>query len=351
MSEERLRQIFRQFPQNGMKLLLSEPANVRELLALAEAPLLSRIDFSGMKVEPTDFVTRDFRHVESDLVLSAPLRPGKGRRARQLLLYVLIEHQSEPDRLMPLRLLDYLVQLWKHQVRQWGQQHGGLASVRLSPILPVVFYTGTWAWESVGELPDLFEEGELFRAVTPLLTPLFVSLPGAPAAALEAGGPFGWLLRLVQQRRSSARTFEGLLRRAVGRLEAIADEERLRWLELLTYLHALVHHERQAGEREQMQRLIEASVQTDEHRQEVVMVRKTGADAYREEGAEQGRREEAVRSRQEMLVRLLRRRFKEVPAATEAVIQKTADVGQLEAWLEQMVTAKTLKEIGIGAKG
>src|SRR5947209_7587404 len=69
MNQERLRQIFRQFPQNGMKLLLSEPANVRELLTLADAPLLPRIDFGGMKVEPTDFVTRDFRHVEFEGLL------------------------------------------------------------------------------------------------------------------------------------------------------------------------------------------------------------------------------------------------------------------------------------------
>ncbi len=124
----------------------------------------------------------------------------------------------------------------------------------------------------------------------------------------------------------------------MGRLEAIADEERLRWLELLTYLHALVHHERQAEEREQMQRLIEASVRTDKHRQEVVVVRKTGRDAFREEFSQ----EEAVRSRQAMLVRLLRRRFKNVPAETEAVIQGTADVGQLEAWFDQAATAKTL---------
>lgn len=48
---------------------------------------------------------RDYRHVESDIVLSAPPRGGVGP-TRDLLVYVLIEHESVPDRMMPLRLLD-----------------------------------------------------------------------------------------------------------------------------------------------------------------------------------------------------------------------------------------------------
>ncbi|MBN2128129.1 MAG: Rpn family recombination-promoting nuclease/putative transposase [Sedimentisphaerales bacterium] len=61
----------------------------------------------------TTFVERDYRHVESDVVLLAPLRRRQGERtARVLLIYILIEHQSEPDRLMPLRSVDYVVQTY-----------------------------------------------------------------------------------------------------------------------------------------------------------------------------------------------------------------------------------------------
>jgi hypothetical protein len=67
----------------------------------------------------TTFVERDYRHVESDIVLVAPMRRRKGERtARRVLIYILVEHQSEPDRLMPLRSLDYLVQIFKYQVRE-----------------------------------------------------------------------------------------------------------------------------------------------------------------------------------------------------------------------------------------
>jgi hypothetical protein len=57
--------------------------------------------------------------VQPDVVLAAPLRRAKAKRLlRRLLIYLLIEHQSQPDRLMPLRSLDYLVRIDRYQVRE-----------------------------------------------------------------------------------------------------------------------------------------------------------------------------------------------------------------------------------------
>ena len=99
MAKSRLRQIVRQFPENGMKLLLENPANVRDLLNIATADTAKLIDFNGMNRVQTTFVARDYRHVESDVVLSAPRKSGKGARSRRkLLVYILIEHQSAPIR-------------------------------------------------------------------------------------------------------------------------------------------------------------------------------------------------------------------------------------------------------------
>ncbi len=185
MTRERTLEMVRQFPENGMKLLLQQPDNARELLTLAGAPLLDRLVFAEMVVDPTTYVSADFRHVSSDLVLRVPLRPMRGSRRRRFLsLTILIEHQSAPDRLMILRVLDYLVQIWKAQVRAWGKEHGSFASVQLQPILPVVFYTGLHRWERLGGLLDLMHDAEPFRSVTPEFQPRFVNLPETPAEQL-----------------------------------------------------------------------------------------------------------------------------------------------------------------------
>ena len=139
MVESRVLQIVRQFWENAIKLLLENPKNVGDLLALAGADVVKRIDLRRVELIRTTFVERDYRHVESDVVLVAPLRRRKGERtAKRLLIYILIEHQSEPDRLMPLRSVDYVVQIFKYQVREWSKTHGSSARIRLYPGEPIL---------------------------------------------------------------------------------------------------------------------------------------------------------------------------------------------------------------------
>ena len=131
---------------------------------------------------------------------------------------------------MPLRLADSQLQLFRYQVRQWSRTHPSPARVRLMPVLPVVFYTGLRRWPAVGTLADLIERGDEFRAVTPIVEqPLFLNLPDLDAATLQRdGGFFGWVLRLVQQRKSRAGEFLELLERVGAHLQAMPPAERQR---------------------------------------------------------------------------------------------------------------------------
>ena len=317
----RIRELVRQFKENGMKMMLEHPANVRDLLGLLRVPWFDEIDFSHIEHIKTTFIRRDYRHLESDVVLTAPLA-GPGRSRKNLLIYVLIEHQSEPDRLMPLRSVDYVVQIYKYQVREWSKTHRSLARIRLYPVLPVVFYTGTQRWDSVGRLLDLVERGEAFEAITPAMDPLFINLPAIPPEILEEqGGSFGWVLRLIQQRKSRPREFRRLLNGVVQHLETMPKAERRRWLELLSYIMALVYHVREPSEWPSLQETIEASVQTDEHRQEIFEMRRTIADELKEEGAKEG----ALKKSQQTLRRQLKRRFGDLPDELSSAIRATND--------------------------
>ena len=77
--QTRVRELVRQFKENGTKMLLEHPANVRDLLSLVHAPWLDEIDFRRMQQIKTTFIRRDYRHLESDIVLTAPLAgPRRG---------------------------------------------------------------------------------------------------------------------------------------------------------------------------------------------------------------------------------------------------------------------------------
>ncbi len=353
MPEERAREIIRQFPENGLKQVLTRSANTRDLLNLARTTLLPRLDFRGLQVDPTTYVTAEYRHVSSDLVLTLPLLPSEpGKRKRRLFLSILIELQMQPDRLMLLRVLEYLVQIWKHQVKQHGQKHGSLASVKLQPVLPLVLHTGLYSWERLGTLLDLMDEAEAFRDVTPAFQPLFLSLPNLPEADLEShGGYFGQVLALLQARKDSRTAFAQRLDRTVSRVEELTGPERLRRLELLDYIEALVYHARQPSEHALHRQRINAALRHDEDRLEVEMVRRMMPEIHREEGREEGRREGrlegALAADKRTLLEQLRLRFHSVPREVEQAVQATKDADQVTEWLRRFATATDLDSIGI----
>ena len=282
----RTRELIRQFKENGAKMLLEHPANVRDMLSLMHTPWLDEIDFRHMEQIKTTFIRRDYRHLESDIVLTAPLVGPRKSSPKKLLIYVLIEHQSEPDRLMPLRLADSQLQIFRYQVRQWSKTQRSPARLRLMPVLPVVFYTGRRRWPQLGTLADLIERGDEFRAVTPIVErPLFLNLPELDAETLEHdGGFFGWVLRLVQQRKSRAGEFQELVERVGAHLEAMPPAERQRWRELLYYLGAMICHDRPESEHAKLQEVLEQSMQNEELRQEVIEMGKSMADVLMERG-------------------------------------------------------------------
>lgn len=60
MADSLLIKLVRNFPENGPKLLLENPANVRDLLTLPHDPRVHAIDFTAMTVERTHFVQPDY---------------------------------------------------------------------------------------------------------------------------------------------------------------------------------------------------------------------------------------------------------------------------------------------------
>jgi hypothetical protein len=349
MPSKRIRRLVRNFPENGLKVMLEDPRNVSDLLTLLNAKIHSRIDFEQMRVSPNRFIHRDYRHVEADVVLQAPLIDAQGQPfAKPITIYILIEHQSEPDEFMLFRVLEYVVLVFKKQLQDWRRARGTAAEFRFQPVLPVVLYSGTRTWKGLGQMVDLVAQGELVSEVTPSLRPLFLNLGQVSATGLaRQGGAFGWLLRLIQQRKARTSVFQQSLEQAVAALEGMATQERQRWLEFLSYLYALVYHEREASEQASLLDRIETSVQSDPHRQEVFNMGKSIAETLIEQGQEKGRQEGAVRALQQALLRLLRKKFGKIPTGVTRRIEATQQVEQLEIWLDQFANARKLVEVGI----
>src|SRR5438067_6705921 len=111
-------EVIREFNDRGTLWLLEDPANLRDLLRIVEPEVAERLDFTRAKRVNRSFIPADLQKRESDLIFAVPWRDGEFKAAGQVWVYVLLEHQSRPDPLMPLRLLLCMVQLWESQRRE-----------------------------------------------------------------------------------------------------------------------------------------------------------------------------------------------------------------------------------------
>jgi len=87
------------------------------LRCMLPAALADSLDWRTLSAQPASFVDPDLADSHSDLLYA--VRPH-GSKGRALLLYLLFEHQSSPDRWMALRLASYTLQIQRRWLAGWG---------------------------------------------------------------------------------------------------------------------------------------------------------------------------------------------------------------------------------------
>ncbi|HRQ42045.1 MAG TPA: Rpn family recombination-promoting nuclease/putative transposase [Chloroflexota bacterium] len=97
------------------------------------ADLLALLDLDTLNLQEGTFIDETLREQQSDLLYQTRLR-GDGRA---LYLYFLFEHKSQPELLIALQLLGYLLGIWQEQVKQKRP---------LTPVIPLVVYHGEKLW-------------------------------------------------------------------------------------------------------------------------------------------------------------------------------------------------------------
>jgi len=340
----------REFPDRGTKWLLESPEHVAGLLQILAPELASRLDFSRLEEQKTSFVLESLRTQESDLLFLVPFKGVTGDGERELLIYILIEHQSTPIMSMGFRILFYMTLIWDRQRQEW--QRAGLpeSEWRFRPILPLLFYTGDKEWDtplSVTALMDVPAELERF---IPHHDTLFLNLNAtAPEKLTEKEHPFGWILRILQKEKAPLEALESELRQAIGNLDRLTTHQQMQWLQAIHYILLLIYHRRAPEEHHQLTQIVSQSVQTRQRQQEVSHMERTIAQAFIEEGEqrgiERGIERGQVETTQANTLDVLNARFTVPPstvAELTARLQQIQDLSVLRNLLTDAVKAESL---------
>ena len=135
-------------PHDAMvRAVLSDVTEARSFLQGHLPEEVSRtLNWSTLRLREGTFVDEELRRSQTDVLYEVE----RVENDASLWLYILLEHQSTPDRWMRFRLLKYCCRIWDMHLTERPTPS------ELRPIVPLVFYQGERTWSYSTEFADLF---------------------------------------------------------------------------------------------------------------------------------------------------------------------------------------------------
>jgi hypothetical protein len=297
-----------------------------ELRAALPAAVTAQLDLQSLKPVPAHFADAQLQGSESDLLFSARVA---GQRA---LVYVLIEHQSRPDRFMPLRLLRYIARILDAYRREHPRAR------RLPAVIPLVLCHDRRPWPYPLELGALYDLPENARqALAPFLPDFRFILDDLAAvdvtqlSARSVSPLVAVALFALKRARHAADLLPELLviTRQFAALEhSPAPDEQI--AALLAYIWRVGQIDPRV--------LLEFTETHGGPKLESIM--KTAAERLLDEREAKGEAQGQAKA----LLRLMLRKFGSVPPAVEASVG-CASAEQLERWIERVLFADSAQDV------
>jgi len=355
----------REFADRGTKWLLESPENVLGLLQILDFNLSTKIDSSRLHDEKKTFILDNLRQQESDLVFTAPFRDEEDGTEGEVLIYILVEHQSEPDISMGFRMLFYITQIWDTQRREWEREDVPKSQWNFRPILPVLFYTGKSSWDIPISVTDAMKQlPKPLERFIPNHDTLFLNVKVTDKEKLTAyEHPFGWLLRIIQQENESLEELTNELELAISQLDKLPDSESNQWIRAMHYILLLIYNRRESEEHTKLTDIVTDAVQDRKRREEVSKMGRTIAQALIEEGMEIGVEKGMeigvekgmeigvekgiIQTNQERLIELIQFRFRDIRSKINDKIRSIQDVDRLTALFRRALSVNSIDELGI----
>ena len=328
------------FPDRSTRWLLQDKENVRGLVEILANELAELIDFNQLTQLNRSFVSDALREQESDIIFRVPFHSGT--EADELLIYILIEHQSTVDVTMGFRVLFYMTQIWDSQRREWESKNVPKSEWRLRPILPIVFYTGEQRWNTSLTLNSIMDIPDVLSRFVPTFDTLFLNVKETDAANFtRTGHPLGWLLAVLQKENADKTSIKDALLEAIPRLNTLGAEQTAQRHRAIIYLILLILHRRPDKEQEELLALIDEHTDTTE----VETMAQSIIELSERRGEERGEKRGETRAKQAAVLKLLQIRFDPVPETFISEINSIRSLSRLDSLFERVATAQTLDEI------
>jgi hypothetical protein len=332
-----------QFPDRLFRHDLQVPANLRELIEDLDGPFAARLDFDRARLVEREHIFEDWRKFERDLPFLIPYRSDPDQ---YLLLCLLIEHQSQADRLMPLRMLVNGCMFWESEWKAWEQCDPKPGPLKLTPVVSVVFHTGLTRWLSNRTLVELIGGPEELRPLAPQWPIRFWDLAERSTdQLLAATSPWLNALAVVRATNDDAAAFHRVFAAAAKRLAGLVTRERMRWRDLMWLLISWALRRRPRDEREALVKVASEHQPDPGSQEEVQSMNATLGQTLEQWAEQQGIEQGRLETCHTLLFRLLENRFGSLPEHLRQRIDETKDLARLERSILRCQTIRSLDEI------
>ena len=300
------------------------PANAAAFLRGQLPPAVSaRIAWSKLKHVPGHFVDGKMAKAESDLLFRVPFDQ------QSAFLYILFEHQHDKDPWIALRLLRYMLEIW----REFLAKNPG--ATKLPVILPVVLAQNSTIWSIATRFSELFDHGanESLQAFVPDFTFRLIQLAEIPFEKIQGTETGIMVLRTLK-----ARQTRQLL------AEEVWDEALLARLPqpILRLIFYYILDSEDIDKETFRNKVI--SLETSKLKKSAMTLAEQLHEEGLQQGMQQGMQRGQVLSNQKSILEALKLRFKRVPAGLREEIQRISDLGKLQSLLRAAITSPTLDD-------
>jgi predicted transposase YdaD len=290
------------------------------------------VDWHSLTLLPGSFIDSEMAGSEADLLFSAKIGGSDAR------FYILWEHQRREAPLMGLRLLSYMVRIWKRQAGEGGP------SVKLAPILPLVLAQDKDQWKTSSHFHELFAfpQGawEAVRACTPDFAFRLLELVHLPYEDIR-GTPEG----ILTLRSLKAEPLGELLHSLVWDSAVIASVSREaveRFFRYLLNANVDRHGFDEKVSSQHSANLTELAMTLAES------IREEGLQKGLQKGRQEGRQEGRLEGRLEGLLEVLEVRFGSVPAGLAETLSSVSDLDRLKTLHRAALTCPDLESFASG---
>jgi len=314
------------------RAVFSKEDNARDLLlSVLPQGIIGMLDLESVRVENTSFIDRKISERHSDLLIRT------SRRGAPILIYILVEHKSYPDRWTVFQLLKYMVRIWERERGQHGKRK------TLPSIIPVIFYHGTREWRLPLNFSSYFVPEDRLEPYIPEFHPVMVNLRQVEDRKLQGQVMVQIALKTLKHSLGNLRSCLVEILRSATSLPMDAEHKAF----LSKLLEYIIEGCKDIEEQDVEQVLL--SIGSREAREAYMtlaerLIERGKAEGKRE-GKAEGRLEGKLLVKQEDLLKLLAQKFGAVADADKRKIMGARDLDRLDQALGLIFKTETIAEI------